>query len=49
LLISAQYRWMGEKYDGVRVCWNALQDKLYLLKIGHFIFFIFSYLFIIFY
>jgi hypothetical protein len=22
--------WLGEKYDGVRCCWNAIHNKAYL-------------------
>eukprot|EP00026_Physarum_polycephalum_P015495 Phypoly_transcript_16194.p1 GENE.Phypoly_transcript_16194~~Phypoly_transcript_16194.p1 ORF type:complete len:226 (+),score=10.75 Phypoly_transcript_16194:114-791(+) len=25
--------WMGEKYDGVRVCWNSKENKLYPLEL----------------
>jgi len=25
-------RWMGEKYDGIRLCWNALKKTAYLNK-----------------
>ena len=23
-------RWMGEKYDGIRCCWNSIRNKMYL-------------------
>lgn len=35
LLIAGFYpafRWLGEKYDGVRLCWHPIQQKLYLLR-----------------
>lgn len=44
-------RWMGEKYDGVRACWNPLVHKLYLLfllpftLISHYFIFEFSKIF----
>jgi hypothetical protein len=31
--MTAEYlflRWMGEKYDGIRCCWNPIQEKAYL-------------------
>ena len=33
--VHANYliRWMGEKYDGVRFCWNAIQKRAYHLNI----------------
>lgn len=24
-------RWIGEKYDGVRICWNGMRKQLYLI------------------
>lgn len=31
LYLHVYYRWIGEKYDGVRYCWNPKQQKMYLL------------------
>lgn len=28
--MSYWYRWLGEKYDGFRVCWNSAKKILYL-------------------
>lgn len=29
-MVNVCARWMGEKYDGVRVCWNPNKHILYL-------------------
>ena len=27
-LLIYSFRWMGEKYDGVRLCWNASRNSM---------------------
>lgn len=31
-LMYLSYRWLSEKYDGVRACWNSIDQNLYLLN-----------------
>lgn len=28
-----KYRWVGEKYDGIRCCWHPERQILYLYKV----------------
>lgn len=34
--------WIGEKYDGVRACWNSSEQQLYpIFELGSYFLFIF--------
>ena len=46
ILTIMMFRWIGEKYDGVRICWNPVRSKLY--QICCFVLFCFVFFFVLF-